>query len=109
MIKVLNSKISTLSTISQKNLDRLSELGSLIFVDMIREAIEDGNTELKVDIGMGIITVNFEGEKLRFRFNPSAKLKERIASIDKSDKSEIEELLEKNLKAKIENTYKDLF
>ena len=105
----LNSKIAILSTIQQKNLDKLSELGSLVFVDMVRDAIEDGNTELKVDIGLGIVTVNFEGEKLRFRFSPSAKLKERIASIKNTDKSEIETLLEKSLKEKIENTYKDLF
>lgn len=105
----LNEKIAILSTINKKNLDRLSELGALAFVDVVKNAIMNGEKQLDVDIGLGVVTVNMENEVMRFRFVPSAKLKEGIASLSEGGKTELENLLESTLKTKIENTYKDLF
>ena len=105
----LNEKVSTLSSINKRNLDKLSDLGALVFVDILKNAIDENRTQVDIDVGLGVVTVNMENETMRFRFAPSAKLKDGIASLSKGEKTGLEELIESTLKSKIENTYKDLF
>lgn len=105
----MNKQISTLTTINQKNLDKISELQSEVLVDGVQNALLEGMHEVEYDFGYGVLRISVSEEGAKFRFVPSAKLEEGIRSVAKGEKGPLELRFETALKERVENTYKDLF
>jgi len=103
-----NKRLSTLTTIQKRNLDKLSNIKGLVIADIIMDAVAENEKKVEIDVGFGVLAVSLEDNVAKFRFEPNAKLKEGLLNRDPSVKGRLEQAIEASLKDKIENTYKDL-
>ena len=104
----LLEKESVLTTIPEKSLKRLVDIQEYIINDIIEDAMMKGETSTSVDIGLGILSIKFEDNALRFKFVPSAKFEESLINTIVNKENILKLTLEKNLVDKIMHVYKDL-
>ena len=100
--------ISILSTIPEKYLKRLSSLAVYTINDAVNDAIINNNYCEDVDIGIGVITIWFKDNELKFKFKPSSELEKSLIDTIINKQNILENVLEESLVDKITNTYKDL-
>ena len=104
----ITKDVSVLSTISEKTLSKLIN----IYIYAINEAIEESMLEHKnkseLDIGLGTLIILHEDNELKFKFIPSAKLKESIINTVVNKQNTLDIVLENTLINRITNRYKDL-
>ncbi len=100
--------LSTLTTIPKKNLNRLIDVAIYSINETIAEDLLQGNDVSEVNIGLGNLYIQCSGNKLNFKFIPSAKLREEVINTIKNKENSLELTLEKNLIDRITNTYKDI-
>ena len=108
MMNDIIDNISTLTSINRKALDKLSNVTIYCINDAVEESRIQGEDITKVDIGIGQLWIKLEGDQVKFRFIPSAKLEESIVDTIVHKSNILEIVIENSLKDKVTNTYKDL-
>lgn len=99
--------LSTLTTISTSNIERLISLSSNIITHDILEACNDDKEICNVDIGLGTLSFLISDNELRYKFIPSEEFEKQIIKAIKTGNSPICDIACDKLSSKILNTYKD--
>lgn len=100
--------ISTLSTINAKHLNKLVDLAEYAINEAVAEDMLAAVDISELDIGIGTLFIKAEGNDLKMKFVPSAKLKEQLIETIKNKHSNLEIKLEDTLASKIEYIYKEI-
>ena len=100
--------VSTLTTINKRNLNKLIDIAIYSINDSIEESLLSQETTADLDIGIGELYIQFIENELKFKFIPSAKLRESIIDTIKNNHSSLEYVLENNLVDKITHIYKEI-
>ena len=100
--------LSTLTTIPEKALSSLAEKASLCICDAIADMKAAGEGSVEISLGFGALIASSDGQSLRFRFVPDAKLGMSAAKAAKTGESALTATLEAALVDHVTNTYKDI-
>ena len=103
-------KLSELTTIDPKALDKFFKKISWCICDDVYQASVDNQDRVFIDVGIGTIGVDFSlGDCVRYNFVPSKDLEKDIATTLTSGENPLTLRVEQSLVTKLTNTYKDLF
>lgn len=100
--------LSTITTISQGTLLNLNEKVIACISHSVYESVQEKESLTKMDIGIGILYIKCEGSEIKYKFIPSKKLEESVASTVISNKSPLIYQVETSLRERVESTYKNL-
>ena len=100
--------LSTITTISQGTLSSLNDKAISCICHSVYESVLETDSLTKLDIGIGILYIKCEGSEIKYKFIPSKKLEESVASTIVSKKSPLVYQVETSLKERVESTYKNL-
>lgn len=100
--------VATLTTINKKSLQKLLDIAVYCINETIEEDVLASNGVSEIDLGIGELYIQYVNNELKFKFIPSAKLKEGIIDTIKGKQNNLEITLEKTLVDKITHTYKDI-
>lgn len=100
--------LSTVTTISEGTLNNLNEKALLCICHSVFENIREKESLTKIDIGVGILYINCEGDNVKYKFIPSKKLEESVATTVLTKKSPLVSTVETVLRDRLDATYKNL-
>lgn len=100
--------VATLTTIPEKNLNKLVTIAEYCINEIIEEDLLKLNNVSEINIGIGELYIQYIDNELKFKFIPSAKLKGEIIDTIKNKQSSLEIALEEKLVSKITSIYKDM-
>lgn len=100
--------LSTITTISEGTLLSLNDKVISCICHSVFESVQEKESLTKMDIGIGILYIKCEGSDIKYKFIPSKKLEESVASTVISNKSPLVYQVETSLKERVETTYKNL-
>ena len=100
--------LSTITTIAQGTLTRLNDKAILCIAHSVMESLQEKESLTKIDIGIGILYINCEGDNVKYKFIPSKKLEESVASTIITKKSPLVTRVETTLRERLDATYKNL-
>lgn len=106
-MKDLINRVSTISTIDERTLTKLSTIQDWCISDIIREMVDNKENEETIFIGIGTIKITIDDDGVRYKFKPSQELEDNIISTLNGEKSVLEEALVESVKKKLLNIYKD--
>ena len=101
--------LSTLSTIPYTALEQLKDKVEDIIAYGVFESTKNLEECAHIDIGIGILVVKIEENKVYYKFRPSKTLESRIKSSVNKGVPTLIGRIEDSLSNKITKTYKDLF
>lgn len=101
--------ISTLTSIPVSALDRLVDISNHCISNSFYHSLISDSDITEIDLGIGVLMIKKDNDALKFKFVPSAKLREELTEVLKTKKSTLTKVLEDSLKEAVTNTYKDLF
>ncbi len=107
MNKLLDD-LSVLTTISPGTFSSLNDKAISCICHSVFENIQEKESLTTMDIGLGILYIKCEGPDIKYKFIPSKKLEEAVASTVVSRKSPLVAKVETALKDRVESTYKNL-
>lgn len=105
----LKDDLSTLTTIKDSTLSKLTKEINYCITDAVCKSIYNEETETNIDIGIGTLTIRFDNNQVRYRFVPSKELEASIASAIIEEKNVLVTALETSLVDKLNNIYKSFF
>lgn len=104
----ITKDLSILTTIPEKNLDRLVDLSKECIYDAIEESRLKEESICEIDLGIGILYILLSKETTKYKFIPSEDLEININKVIRKDTSPMTKFVETTIVDKIINTYKDL-
>lgn len=109
MIDLLH-KVSVITTIDRKALNKLAEKYEWCICDEIYTSAIEGNYRCFFDIGIGTIGIDYSsGDEVKYKFIPSKELEKEVLSTITNKKNPLVLKAEASLVKKITETYKTLF
>ena len=106
MNKVLED-LNVLTTIPLTALQALKDKGIDCIAHSVLENVLSKNPLTELDIGIGILYIKLEDDSIKYRFIPSKKLEDTVASTILTKQSPVISRVETALKEKVESTYKN--
>lgn len=100
--------VSVVTTIPENALQNLSDICEEAIAYSVLENISDKTTLTEVDIGIGILYIKLEEDNILYKFIPSIELENKVSETVCGKYSPIIGKVEKRLKNKILNVYKEL-
>lgn len=100
--------LQQLTTIPKASLQKVFNLLDSCICHNILETIENGENLIEIDIEIGRLIINIEGNSIKYKFIPSAQFEQHIKNTVIFKISPLVENIEKSLAKKITDTYKDL-
>ena len=107
----MNSLIDDMGVLTSVPTSQIKDI-----VDVITDAISHSvyesvckkDTQCEVDIGIGILYIKYEGDSIKYRFVPSPRLEEKVASTVNSKHKHLVARVDASLTKRIGQTYKEL-
>lgn len=100
--------LSTLTTISKDTLNQLIDKSMMCMFDAILESCMSNKEATELDIGIGILTILYSNNEIRYKFRPSAKFEEGVIRTIVRHDNTLDKTVDKELKERLVHTYKDL-
>lgn len=103
--------LSTLSTIPEKTLNKLTDKVIYCICDAVAEAMSENEYDDKsidVDIGIGKLSIGYIDDEVVYKFVPSESLETSVKQAVLNGRNLLEDTLEKSFIDKVTNVYKDL-
>lgn len=105
----LVSDLSKLSTIPEKDLNKLLKLILFSICDGVVDAKLNNKNEEEFDVGIGRLILRFEDNQIIYKFIPSISLESAVKDSYINDKNYLQDLIEKAASTKFYSLYKDFF
>lgn len=105
----LKNDLSTLTTISESTFSKLINKVEWCISDGVEKAIIEDKNELAVDIGIGILLINFTNDEVKYKFKPSPRLEKVITNTIVNEMNDLVLNIENSLVTKLTNVYKNFF
>ena len=102
-------EVALLTTIAERNIRKIIEKQIFAINEAVVEATLADTNVVELDIGIGTIVLRIEGEKVVYRFEPSAQLEESIKNSIINQQNLLEDALDDALVARLTHIYKELF
>ena len=105
------SDLSTLSTIPEKTLGKLSAKVVYCICDAVAEALAEDASEdrsVDLDIGIGTLSIGLVDDAIKYKFVPNETLETSVKQTVLNERNLLEDALEKSFVDKITNVYKEL-
>lgn len=100
--------LQQLTTIPKASLQKVFNLLDSCICHNILETIENGENLIEINIEIGRLIINIEGNSIKYKFIPSTQFEQHIKNTVIFKISPLVENIEKSLAKKITDTYKDL-
>ena len=100
--------VSNLLNVNQRMLGKIVDASMYSINDSVKEVIVKNENVCEIDIGIGDLIIGVYDNDLKFKFIPSAKLRESVISTIKNEENMLDVKLEENLANKLERIYKDI-
>lgn len=100
--------LSTLTTIPKDTIVNLFKKLNLCICDELQDSSLKNEEINKINIGIGYLFISNADDQIRYKFIPNEDLENSIKETLIEGKNPLQRILEKNLVAKILNTYKDI-
>lgn len=107
-MKKLSYDLSALTNIPVFTMNKLIDKSILCICHGVHEGIIEKNNPVEVDIGIGVMYINYEEDEIKYKFIPSKKLEESVAKTVSTNISPLTAAAEEELKERVEATYKNL-
>ena len=107
----LVKELSTLSTIPEKTLNKLTDKVTYCVCDSVAEAMSENEYDDKsidIDIGIGKLSIGYVDDNVVYKFIPSESLDASVKQAVLNGRNLLEDTLEKSFIDKVTNVYKDL-
>ena len=101
--------LSSLTTVQKASLDRLVDMSYKCICQDVQEALLENIDTICIDIGIGSLFINISKDFIKYRFEPSQKLKDFLIDTINTKESPIINDIEDSLIEKINTVYKELF
>ena len=101
--------LSVLTTIDEDSLQKLFEKYKQIIYHNIFENIKSNKEEFYIDIEFGNLYIRLENDEIKFKFVPDENFQNTIFDIVLNKKDPLTENIEKTLRNRIMDTYKEMF
>ena len=102
------SDISKLTTIPDKTLRKLCDIGVECVCHNVLENLNDFNLETTIDMYVGELKIIIDNDEIHYRFVPSSKLEQMLVEAISTKQDPLLTKIEDGLVSRILNTYKDL-
>lgn len=100
--------VSTVTTIPEVALQNLNDIYQEAIAYCVLENMHDNNPITEVDIGLGILYIKLQDENVFYKFVPSNQLEQKVTATVTGDYFPIAGKVERRLRKKILNVYKEL-
>ena len=100
--------LSTITTISEGVLNGLNDKAILCICHSVFEQIREKESLTRIDIGVGILYINCEGDNVKYKFIPSKKLEESVDKTISTNKSPLVLQVDNTLRERLSAAYKNL-
>lgn len=100
--------ITTLTTISEKSLVKISDLSVDDICHCVLESVDCGDNVADIDIGIGELKIITSDGELHYRFTPSNQLEKKLIKTFENRVDPLTLSVEKSLSDKILRAYKGL-
>lgn len=107
MIDLLQD-LSTLTNVSALTWKEMTRRSTSLLSHYVVEAQQAQLNNIDVDIGIGLLRLKFEGDDLKFRFEPSRELSRKIQKAVDSNTSSLVHDVDAELGKRFSSTYKEL-
>lgn len=105
----LKNDLSTLTTINESTFSKLINKVEWCISDGVEKAIIEDKNELAVDIGIGILLINFTNDEVKYKFKPNPRLEKVITNTIVNERNDLVLNIENSLVTKLTNVYKNFF
>ena len=107
----MNKIVEDMSVLTSVPVTQLNSIVDIIddaIAHSVFESLREKNKCCEVDIGIGILYIKYEGDAIKYRFTPSRRLEEKVASTVNNRRTHLVARVDASLKHKIGQTYKEL-
>ena len=104
----LSDDLSILTGVSKLSLDNLAERAMFCIGHNVLERLISRDNQCEIDLGIGILYIKIETDNIKYKFIPSKKLEDIIATTITHKESPISLKADKVLGERIENAYRAL-
>lgn len=104
----LSADLEVVTSVSKSLLKKFVSPAIYCIGHAVAETLQEKQTITTVDIGIGKLVINIQGDQLLYRFTPSKDLEACLVNTVVSGCSPIAEKLDTTLQGKIEKVYKEL-
>ena len=104
----LEKELSTLTQIPVLTLQNINTVSSNIIAHIVAENKEKGLNSIDIDIGYGILKIQFIEDAVTYKFIPSAKLQNAVLLACTNGVSELESHAEHSLAQRVKERYREL-
>lgn len=107
MTNLIND-VSALTSINEKLLNKIVDVVVYSINDSVAESILSKENVTQIDTGIGTLSILVNDNELKFKFVPSAKLRESIISTIKNEENTLTNTLETNIADRFTKLYKEI-
>lgn len=107
-MKKLVDDIAALTTVSTNALVHLQDKLTLCIGHCVYESKLEKESLTEIDIGIGILYIKYEEDKILYKFVPSKKLEESVSTAIFLNESPLVSRAEESLARRIDSVYKNL-
>lgn len=104
----LQADLSALTNLKPSILDKLIKLSSVCISDCLYEADLSDAGIVKINIGIGTLSILIAEDNLQYSFQPSYELERLLIDTMETKQSQITHLVKESLENKINSAYKEL-
>lgn len=107
-MKELTTDLVQLTGIPVYNFEKLRKKSCALISHYVYEARREGKDTAIVDIGIGILYIQFVENSITYRFEPCPRLTKGVKNSLKGNETDLTKLIELTLEKRIYETYKEL-
>lgn len=100
--------MSTLTTLSEKTINKFFKKISFCIAEAVHEAKIKGEELTEINIGFGTLYIKNDPDNVKYKFIPSNELDDGVKNTLKYDRNILEDVLNEALAKKFAEVYKDL-
>ena len=104
----IKEDLATLTTIEKSVFSKIESKIEWCICDAIEKAILNGEDEVSVNLGFGVLLIKLSNNELKYRFKPSQKFEKAIVNTVINEQNDLVFNLENSLVSKLNNIYKSL-
>lgn len=105
----LKKDLSTLTTINESTLSKMTNKIIWCITDAVCKSIYNRDESTVVDIGIGKLIIKYDNNQVKYKFTPSKELEDSISTAVVTERNPLVDALESSLVDKMTNVYKSFF
>ena len=101
--------LSTLTKINESVFNKLKTKIDWCICDTVDKSIKNGDTQADINLGIGVLRLDWTTDRLRYSFFPSKNLENSLVKTIEEERNDLVLNIENSLVSKLTNVYKSFF